>query len=337
MKKCTIPFNQLYLHSSGEVYPCNFLQNDTNYSLGNIKEKTIGEIWNSIKLRDFRENHESINDKIKCAQNQTKYFCNFVCHQDIYSNDNTLKKLDIMLDSTCNLKCIMCTNIYDERGGFDSSFFWDNNLDTLKSIKEIELVGGEPVISPFFYKIFDLMREVNQSCRWKITTNLNYQINLRLQDIFKKINFDNFTISIDSLKKETFSQIRINSDFDLIMSNIPLLKSMLLPISINMVVQKQNHHELFSIYDFSIKNNFNFYPILLTHPDTYSLLKLAPFEKNTIINNYLKKNLEVKSIEIFMLIKKFYYQIPTNEIASENKLLYFENLNIFKNQINHEE
>jgi MoaA/NifB/PqqE/SkfB family radical SAM enzyme len=112
---------------------------------------------------------------------------------------------------------------------------------------------------------------------------------------------------------------------------------MLLPISINMVVQKQNHHELFSIYDFAIKNNFNFYPILLTHPDTYSLLKLAPSEKNTIINNYLKKNLEVKSIEIFMFIKKFYYQIQTNEIASENKLLYFENLNIFKNKINHEE
>lgn len=330
MKKCTVPFNQLYIHSSGEVYPCCYLQNDPDYSLGNIKGQRIQEIWRSEKLLDFRKMHELKDESGRCKKEQGKNFCNHLCHHDIFNDDLSLKRIDIMLDSKCNLKCIMCTNIFDERGGLDSDFFWTENIDTLKELKEIEVIGGEPVISPYFYKLVDLMLKINPTCRWKITTNLNYQFNSRLSDVFETLNINRVIISIDSLNKEIFSKIRINSDYDLIIKNIFILKKFNFPITLNMVVQHYNAHELFSAYEFSKENNFHFYPILLTDPSTYSILNYQSDMINSLLNGYLLKNLEVKSLKIFMFIKTIYQQLSSEIITPENKMLYFENVNIFQ-------
>lgn len=308
MSMCAAPFNQLYLHSSGKVYPCSFLQNDPKYIMGDLTNQTITEIWNSIELKKFRDNHVNEDQSLRCFHNQKKYLCDKLNNRSFYNNfDKSLKRIDIMLDSFCNLVCVMCTNIYDETGGFKKQFFWDNNDVEISKLTEIELVGGEPLISPYFYKLVDKTIAQNQKCQWKITTNANYPITTKLKKALEKLNFTTFAISLDSLKKDVFEQIRQKSSHELVMSNITTYQSFIKSIHINMVVQTLNHDEVFEMYHWAQERGFKFYPILLTYPELHSLLTLPLEQLKDIVLRYIQDNQKVRSIEIFFLIKKIIY------------------------------
>ena len=56
-KKCPYILNSLYIFPDGSVHPCQFYR----YSLGNIKDTHIYDIWNSQKLKLFRE---ALKDKL---------------------------------------------------------------------------------------------------------------------------------------------------------------------------------------------------------------------------------------------------------------------------------
>jgi radical SAM protein with 4Fe4S-binding SPASM domain len=304
MKKCSSAFNQLYLHSSGKVYPCSFLQNDERYELGSIEHETIEDIWLSEKVKTFRKMHLIGDTSSRCSHNQTNYLCEKLSDRPYYNDDLSLKRIDVMLDSFCNLVCIMCTNIYDDTGGFKTPFFWDNNDKLISSLIEVELVGGEPLVSPLFFKLAEKVFLQNNKCHWKVTTNANYPITKRLKETLSKLNFTHFTVSLDSLYKEVFEKIRHNGDFELVMKNIDKFESFMPEVTINTVVQTLNYNEIFEIYHWTKERNFRFYPILLTHPDTYSLLALPVESLKSITAGLIKKNKEEKSMEIFFLIKK---------------------------------
>jgi radical SAM protein with 4Fe4S-binding SPASM domain len=305
MNKCPAAFNQLYLHSSGKVYPCSFLQNDPRFELGSLSSKTLDDIWVSDELKRFREIQVKQDESSRCSSNQKKYLCDKLNTRSYFNNDDLkLKRIDIMLDSFCNLICIMCTNIYDETGGFKLPFFWENNDLLISSLKEIELVGGEPLISPYFFKLVDKVLMTKNDCEWKVTTNANYPITARLKETLDKLNFSTFAISLDSLSKNTFETIRKNSSHELVMSNIDKFSTFIPNLSINMVVQQLNHSELFEMYQWSKDKGLKFYPILLTHPETHSLLNLPEIELLKITKDLIANNQKIKSLEIFFLIRK---------------------------------
>ena len=50
---CLIPWARTVVSPYGEVFPCvNFSL--IGYTLGNIKEKSLKDIWNAIPYKDFR-------------------------------------------------------------------------------------------------------------------------------------------------------------------------------------------------------------------------------------------------------------------------------------------
>ena len=51
---CTQPFKRLYVEYDGTVYPC-CSGYCVHFPLGNIKEMSLAEIWNSKKLNSFRK------------------------------------------------------------------------------------------------------------------------------------------------------------------------------------------------------------------------------------------------------------------------------------------
>lgn len=304
MRECAAVFNQLYLHSSGKVYPCSFLQNDPRYQLGDLTTQTLDDIWESKKVKDFKENHLKFNENSSCGNNQKKFLCDKIYTRPFYNNrDDKLKRIDVMLDSFCNLTCIMCTNIYDETGGFKKSFFWENNDDLLKSLVEVELVGGEPLISPYFLKLVNKVLAVNPQCVWRVTTNANYPITPKLKETLGLLNFATFAVSLDSLQKNVFEMIRKDANHELVMENIPRLSKNTNSFCINMVIQKLNHSEIFEMYEWTQKNGYKFFPILLTDPVTHSILSLTKEEVESIALHFINRNKIIKSKEIFFLIR----------------------------------
>jgi len=310
MTTCLAPFNQLYIHSSGEVYPCNFLQNNPLFKLGHIQEKTLQEIWEGEEIKSFRKQHlENLPER--CKHNQETFFCYQTNLRTNFSLDTQkLKRLDIMLDSRCNLACIMCTNIYDKTGGLRGDFFWENNDDIFKQIDELELVGGEPVISPYFDRIVKRVSSINPHCNWLITTNAHYKLTPQILDNFKKINLKSLSISLDSLEADIFEKIRTRSTFSLVMDNIQILKKVVPKIFINMVIQEDNCDEVIKMYQWCQKEGFSFHPILLLYPDEFSIIKRSDTLNKEWILNLIKENAILQSKEIFYIIKKAISNLP---------------------------
>lgn len=329
MGHCPLSTNQLYVHSSGEVFTCSFLQNKPDYVLGNVQNQSLQEIWNSEQRIAFAQTHKSGELRESCHKYQQDFLCNKIGNRTYFDKSDRIKRLDIMLDSACNLKCIMCTNIFDRTGGLRSDFFWENNDETFSSIEEIEIVGGEPVISPHFFRLLDLVSKLNSGCRWFMTTNAHYELDEKILSSFKKVKFQSLSISLDSLKKEVFEKIRLKSSFEKVMSNIAELKNHLPEIQINTVIQRDNYDELIPLYFWCQEQGFKFYPILLQYPDTYSLKHVSVLEKKDWLLQVMKQNDQLRSKEIFFLIKKVMAVDPVGGIA-EVKMQYLRQLEIMR-------
>lgn len=327
MSHCPLTQNQLYVHSSGEVYACSFLQNKPEHILGHIAKNSLKEIWEGSRRKQLVQKHQEGSLPDYCKIHQEKFLCHKIGNQYYFDTLDTPKRLDIMLDSACNLKCIMCTNIYDRTGGLKEDFFWNNNDDFLSQIQEIELVGGEPLISPYFPRLVEKVKRINPKCRWFATTNAHYELTHQMIELFKEVNFDSLSISVDSLKKETFEKIRVRSQFEKVMNNILLIKKLVRSLQINTVIQLDNYQELVDIYKWSKENELRFYPILLQYPDQYSLQYLDLNIKKDWILKLMEDNLTLKSKDLFFFIKKFISLDPVKS-HTEVKLNYLRQLEI---------
>src|SRR3982751_3856514 len=57
---CAMPFTQLALRSNGNIIPCCLRE---DYVIGNIKDNSLKEIWNSEKIKALRREFLSGNVK----------------------------------------------------------------------------------------------------------------------------------------------------------------------------------------------------------------------------------------------------------------------------------
>ncbi len=304
MSTCLIPFNQLYIHSSGDVYPCSFVQNNPDFVLGNIQQASLATIWEGEKAAALREKHLGVLPGA-CERNQSTFLCNKTgVRSHFHPSDLKLRRLDVMLDSACNLTCVMCTNIYDKNGGFKENFFWENNDDMFSTIVEVELVGGEPLISPYFFRIVDRISALNPKCQWSLTTNAHYPITEKLIQTLDKMHMNRLSISLDSLKPEVFEKIRQRSQFQIVYDNIFNFKKLIPQIQINMVVQDSNYHELMDMVKWTQDQGFFFHPILLVHPDKHSISQLPRQEMRSWILETMARNEILKDRETIFFLKK---------------------------------
>jgi len=83
---CIIPFNNIYIDYNGNVMPCCNLRSDWDlhkpFILGNIKQNTIYEIFNSFKAKQFRKQLNKWGNKT--------FPCNY-CHFSEISLDRKSK------------------------------------------------------------------------------------------------------------------------------------------------------------------------------------------------------------------------------------------------------
>ena len=103
---------------------------------------------------------------------------------------------------------------------YDDSFV--NQLRPfLPHLRRAKFLGGEPFLIDVYYKIWDLLIELNPTCEVFITTN-GTVLNKTVERILERLNCQ-VIISLDSINKSTYEQIRINAKMEKTLENVDAL------------------------------------------------------------------------------------------------------------------
>ena len=149
---CMKPWVHLYIRNNGDVSPCSI----SNYIYGNINEKSIKDIWQGEKIREFRKNMFKDKNLESCnlcyekeyfgiisSRNKTN---GFYPHKFDWVENTTIDgfsklskpiNLDIRLSNVCNLKCRQCSHIYSS-SWYDEALILDSQVSSDKIIKATE-------------------------------------------------------------------------------------------------------------------------------------------------------------------------------------------------------
>lgn len=335
---CHAPSRSLYLDSRGNATACCF---NRVHILGKYPEQSLKEIVNSEK-RKFLQTE-------LCRQN-FMYGCQH-CHKLIeaqnfegvearlYDNLKSQKgipsEIIFELDNTCNLACAMCNEAFSstiaknkgletKAPPYDGEFL--NQLqEFIPYLKTAKFLGGEPFLINIYYKIWDMILEINPKCKIHLQTNGTI-FNDKIKSYLEKVNF-HIGVSIDSIEKENYEKIRRNANFEKVMENlfkfaeISKRKNNFLNISVCPMLQ--NWKEIPNIVKFCNENSFFIYFNTVYTPG-FSLKDADEDLLLEVINYY--KSVDIKSIGIIgKRSSNFFYDLISqieawyNQKAEANK------------------
>jgi len=198
---CVAPWLALDIRQDGEVKPCCV----SEYTYGDIKEKSLLEIWNDEPIRKLRENmiNEIPSKSCQvCYNNQAAGKSSL--RQDLINNlfyenrklvygtndDYSVKKpgfiwWDLKLSNTCNFKCRMCSWTssssfeLEERGHISGRWnaaekTYEETEPYLKMVKHLYFSGGESLIIDEHWKILDKLVELGRNDKVTLAYNSNF-------------------------------------------------------------------------------------------------------------------------------------------------------------------
>jgi radical SAM protein with 4Fe4S-binding SPASM domain len=141
---CIYPWIHLHAYPTGEAYPC--CHSEMKYSVGNCKDNSLKEIWNSIEQRQLRKDMVTETPNPACGRcyeqeesgffsgrkSANKHHGHHIDRVDATLEDGTVDQFemtywDIRFSNLCNLKCRSCGHI------FSSSWYQD----------QAKLAGGD--------------------------------------------------------------------------------------------------------------------------------------------------------------------------------------------------
>lgn len=302
---CIVPFTNLIFNPGGKVSVCR--QKGTDHSIGHLDENSANEIWNNEYIQQWRKEFLTGDVKI-CAKEQARDACHLSCSNYHFFDDVKLTvkqedqplKITANLNGKCNLECKMCNIWKMENGYYDKNNFWENSeKDFFPFIKEIEFLSGEPFIQKDTYKLIDKISVLNPDCQWSFTTNSHWKLTPAIIEKLDKIKIKNIIISVDSLKPESYSEIRRKGSLDVVIENIDSMLSYNqqrisqgktdMGLTLHFLAMKENFFETTDILDFCENRGLRHILRTLVTPENLSVLSLSQSEKINLLNNYADK------------------------------------------------
>ncbi len=277
---CQIPWKTLGVNANGDIFLCSSPSWIPKFP-GNILEvDDIYEILNSTMAQQIRQEISAgryyyCNNKI----------CNFFAQINpaIYQSSPQLNELPLPFahqspvtaipeylifdfDYTCNFKCPSCrTQLINNNKHHVVRPLNDRIVEKIKHLiidhihsqpVEIRWCGGEPFISEVYQDLFEyIIASKKLNIQHIIQTNGSY---LRSKaDLVQKLlpTTKELRISFDAATAETYQKIRVNGDWDLLISNVRwvnnLITELQLPtrVSADFVVQLDNFKEIPAFID----------------------------------------------------------------------------------------
>jgi radical SAM protein with 4Fe4S-binding SPASM domain len=236
---CAAPWRGLHINPRGNVKTC--CAGNSNM-LGNLNQNSIVEILNSNSMKEIRSSlaqgipHEYCSNCVRAekfgADSERKW------HNDVNPNFDYAAAgteyhypviVDVRWNTTCNLSCNYCGEFCSSKWSaiknipFKSGArpYYDQVCDFIEQhqehIREVALVGGEPLLLPENVRLLDVI-----SPDAKITIITNLSINLEDNKIFKKLTQRNkvgWSMSFDNIGSR-FEYVRHGSNWELLKRNL---------------------------------------------------------------------------------------------------------------------
>ena len=257
---CSAPWKGITVRENGNVQTCCVGLK----VLGNLHHQSIQEIMASDALTVIKHNmlNNIDDDNCKLCRSQEKvnnYATlrnHYVKNYPLTDGDFSLEFLDIRWNNKCNLGCVYCgpefSSVWEERKHIDikqsaRKDYQDELLawvlDKSQNIKELSLVGGEPMLMKQNYELFKLLPDHTQI---SMITNLSYDFESLpcVDNLLKRPhNKIMWNVSLENTH-EKFEYIRNGASWEQVVKNFRFLtKHWPTSVSVNMV------YGLFSAFD----------------------------------------------------------------------------------------
>ncbi|MEI6346680.1 MAG: twitch domain-containing radical SAM protein [Bacteroidota bacterium] len=323
-KLCYAPWTNLFFNTDGKVIVCC---KNTKVILGSYPENSIHDIWFGVKAELLRE---------KILQNNLSMGC-YKCLDSLQQkNANSLtaiqfdkfgmfplskypRIIEFELSNRCNLACVMCservssTIAHQNKSFHHSDMKYDDAFvhqleEFIPHLYEAKFSGGEPFLIPIYYKIWENINKIKPSTKIFIQTNGTI-LNDEIKKIVELMSF-RINVSLDSLNKENYENIRKNASYEETMNNIEWFGKHTSHLGIVATPFRNNWKDIPDIVLFCNKNkyHFNFSPVY--HPKELSLWALDENSLREIETHY--KNIHLPS---------------RNWLEKENKKIFQELIN----------
>jgi molybdenum cofactor biosynthesis enzyme MoaA len=326
---CYAPFTNMYFNIHGDTAPCWL-----GFTLPeSYPGKSIKEIWNCDSFNEFRKNIKNLTLEQTCGTclenlNNGNYVSVLAKAYDHLGKPATYPKMmELELDNTCNLECIMCNGTLSSsirknrekkpplKIPYDDAFIEQLN-EFIPHLQELRLNGGEPFLSKRYQQIVENVAKLNPGLELVVATN-GTVLNNDIKALMEKVRFD-INISIDSLQKDNYEKIRVNAAFEKTMQNFNYFlnycrrKKTKLCVLVNPM--RENWWEMADFIRFGNKHNIPIWFNTVRYPRQHALWPLPAKQLQHIYDTLSAEN------------------IKPNMLKRES----FHNVKIFKNLLNNQ-
>ena len=326
-----MPWVHLSADTDGTFSPCCLYQGNITRDDGkkHITDGVkVGEIWNSEYMQSLRTkflNGERPHECRYCWDledggwkskriNDIERFYNSEHSYEVISEENPVY-FDLKLGSICNLKCRICTyensikwakdakalKMADEdtvdyylansRWAEDYPEFWDDLLQYVDNVVQIDFAGGDPLLIKEHYRFLELLTNQADVSNIAIHYNTNGSI-LPSDDILKhiwpKFKRVEIMLSIDATGKK-FEYQRHGAKWDTVEKNIDRFREYS-----NIVLQVCHTVNILNVLDicdfvkWAEGKNLEIYFNMLFHPDHYNIKNLPISAKKALLDKVNK-------------------------------------------------
>jgi radical SAM protein with 4Fe4S-binding SPASM domain len=209
-KRCSWLHDSVSINPRGDVYACCHQKPGV---FGNIYENTLEEIFNSDRVKQFRQ--QEIDGTLPCMKTCTLVQKDNVKDDVIGNYHADLRYLLIEFGDRCNIRCIMCVQDHASTLELDPETIV-KNIEIPKSCDKISLYGGEPTILKSAKKFFDHCAQSGSKVAFltnglAISEDMALKIARHCSDIF---------FSLNAASKEIHEIVNAGSKFEKVLRNV---------------------------------------------------------------------------------------------------------------------
>lgn len=298
---CAAPFTSLHLDALGDVRAC--CQNSW-YRLGHIPDQSLDDIWNGALADDLRRRLAAHDLSAGCdacragspdAERGIPYARQFD-HLAPLAHDRWPVQLELALSNRCNLACTMCSGVYSSTiraqrehlpplvSPYGDEFF-EQLRPFLPHLERIELLGGEPFLSPEVHRLVDLLDELDLRPLLHVTTNGTIWTPW-VEDLLARHHVD-ITVSVEGSTAETFEAVRVGASFEQVRANLErfadLARRRGRTVTIATCIMRETITELHGLLVLADQLDVDVYTNTVTAPASSSLITAPGAELRAVV------------------------------------------------------
>jgi MoaA/NifB/PqqE/SkfB family radical SAM enzyme len=225
----------MYFDQFGDVRAC--CQN-TDALLGNVREQSIREIWDSADTRrmrvalandDYSEGCGFCGWLVEQGDKEIAYARVFD-HLPVTQDDPRWPvQMEFSMSNACNLQCVMCNGDWsssirahrENRPPLPDVYgeaFFDELAEFLPHLQKVNILGGEPFLGKEPLRVMEMLADLEHPPEVAVTTN-GTQWSDRIERICQRLPLS-FVVSLDGITKETYESVRVGADLDAVLENL---------------------------------------------------------------------------------------------------------------------